>query len=58
MRTMIGEMDILVAQLYSELKFIKNGMIFAFFKKKKKVCLEKKYNYILVSMLLLNLLSS
>lgn len=28
MRKMIGEMDILVAQLSSELKFIKNGMIF------------------------------
>lgn len=26
-RKMIGEMDILVAQLSSELKFIKNGMI-------------------------------
>lgn len=26
MRKMIGEMDILVAQLSSELKFIKNGM--------------------------------
>lgn len=31
MRKMIGEMDILVAQLSSELKFIKNGMILAFF---------------------------
>lgn len=27
MRQMIGEMDILVGQLSSELKFIKNGMI-------------------------------
>lgn len=31
MRKMIGEMDILVAQLSSELKFIKNGMSFTFF---------------------------
>lgn len=30
MRKMIGEMDILVAQLSSELKFIKNGMILTF----------------------------
>lgn len=34
MRKTIGEMDNLVAQLSSELKFIKNGMILAFFKKK------------------------
>lgn len=33
MRKMIGEMDILVAQLSSELKFIKNGMILAFVQK-------------------------
>lgn len=35
MRKLIGEMDNLVAQLSSELKFIKNGMILAFLKKKQ-----------------------
>lgn len=53
MRKMIGEMDILVAQLSSELKFIKNGMILAFFLRK-----YLRISPVLVSMLLLHLLSS
>lgn len=45
MRKMIGEMDIIVAQLSSELKFIKNGMILAFF-------VNLKASQFLISMLL------
>lgn len=63
MRKMIGEMDILVAQLSSELKFIKNGMILSFFV--HSTCVSCKHFGIqissssaLVSMLLLHLLSA
>lgn len=45
-RRMIGEMDILVAQLSSELKFIKNGKRFAVFK--NAFVFKKKYLSVLV----------
>lgn len=56
MRKMIGEMDNLVAQLSSELKFIKNGMILAFFKKKHLI--ELSSLSLLVCLMSLQLLSS